>query len=160
MTNFIEIWNISSQLPLYKWDCPHAYFSDFKFRHACSILLTKKVFREFHWQNDYQTFVSEQHSCMDCFTISCFTEDCWLLTSHSSPVLSLLSDLFVFFFSLYSFSITHITLPIYLKTASLLPHPLNILPLFWVSGFFSPLYTAFHVWKNLFWVCTWITPTI
>lgn len=56
------------------------------------------MFREFHWQNGYQTFVSEQHSRMDCFTVSCFTEDCWLLTLHSYPVF------WVFFLNLNSWN--------------------------------------------------------
>lgn len=38
MTHFIEILNISSQLPLHKWDCLNAYFSDFKVLHAHSIV--------------------------------------------------------------------------------------------------------------------------
>lgn len=36
----------------------------------------------------------------------------------------------LFFFFLYSCSIIHITLPVYLRTAPLFPHPLNILLLF------------------------------
>lgn len=99
------------------------------------------MFREFHWQNTYQSFASEQHSCMDCLTISCFTEHCWLSVFCFSSVSWAFSpseiQLMTLNFFLCFCSIIHVTLPIYPRIAPLLLHSLKILPLFWIVGFFS-----------------------
>lgn len=95
------------------------------------------MFREFHWQN----FASEQHSCMDCLTVSCFTEHCWLLIFCFSSVSWTFSTSEVQLMTLSNFlwscSIIHVTLPVYPRTAPLFPYSLKILPLFWIIGIFS-----------------------
>lgn len=97
------------------------------------------MFREFHWQNTYHSFASELHSCMDCLTVSCLTEHCWVLIFFLSflSLFSFRNSMNDTQFFLCSRSIIHITLPIYPRTPPLFPYSLKILPLFWIVGLFT-----------------------
>lgn len=100
------------------------------------------MFREFHWQNTYQSFASEQHSCMDCLTVSCFTEHCCFLIFCFSSVSWAFSpseiQLMTLNYFLCSCSTIHVTLPNIPKNSSFIPTFLEysaIVLICWVFSF-------------------------
>lgn len=114
MTHFIEILNISSQLPLHKWDCLNAYFSDFEFLHAHSVVWKAQNVQRIpliEWLPGLCFWAAFRHGLFHCFML----HRGWLaLNIASSPVFWALTsfritthEIQIF---LYSCSIIHITL--------------------------------------------------